>query len=56
MKKIASAIVALGLFLGASLGTPQLRLEAGAGDGGGAVGGIPIEQLIAGAGEGGGCV
>jgi hypothetical protein len=56
VKKIAAAVVALGLFLGVSLGTQRLRLEAGAGEGGGAVGGISIEQLLAGAGDGGGCV
>jgi hypothetical protein len=56
MTKIAAAIVALGLFLGMTLGTQRFDVQAGAGEGGGAVGGIPIEQLLAGAGDGGGCV
>ena len=56
VKKIAAAVVAIGLFLGVSLSTGQLQFEAGAGEGGAAVGGVPIQQLNAGAGDGGGCV
>jgi hypothetical protein len=54
--KFAAAIVAIGLFLGVSLSAHRLQFEAGAGDGGAAVGGIPILHLNAGAGDGGGCV
>jgi hypothetical protein len=56
VKKIAAAVIALGLFMGVSLGSQHLQFQAGAGEGAGAVGGIPVLHLNAGAGEGGGCV